>query len=167
MLITDNESGCMHFAPLTFFVLSMALRIDMFRSSKAARTFSYSPRCWEKYSGGVKNRKKQKMILWAKQARRSCGCFFQAASGWRLSRSASKGFDCRACQYHEYLVAAVLEDTTQQAVFSCADEQPTYRRVHLCPRCWKRGEQQWIINNQQSVRSTGDVTRRRIQHLPS
>lgn len=48
---TDIESECIHFLPLTFLVLSIALSMDMFRSSKAARTFSYSPRCWEKYSG--------------------------------------------------------------------------------------------------------------------
>lgn len=35
---------------LTFLVLSIAFNIETFKSSKAARTFSYSPRCWEKYS---------------------------------------------------------------------------------------------------------------------
>lgn len=35
---------------LTFFVLSIAFSIVMFKSSKTERTFSYSPRCCEKYS---------------------------------------------------------------------------------------------------------------------
>lgn len=35
---------------LTFLVLSIAFNIETFKSSKAARTFSYSPRCWEKYA---------------------------------------------------------------------------------------------------------------------
>lgn len=47
---------------LTFFVLSMAFSMDKFRSSKAARTFSYSQRCWEKYSSQrtAKKRKPKK-----------------------------------------------------------------------------------------------------------
>lgn len=35
---------------LTFFVLSIAFSMDILSSSRAARTFSYSPRCCEKYS---------------------------------------------------------------------------------------------------------------------
>lgn len=35
---------------LTFFVLSIAFSMVMFKSSKTDRTFSYSPKCWEKYS---------------------------------------------------------------------------------------------------------------------
>lgn len=35
---------------LTFFVLFIAFRMERFRSSSAASTFSYSPKCWEKYS---------------------------------------------------------------------------------------------------------------------
>lgn len=81
-----------YFAPPTFLVLSMAFRIDMLRSSKAARTFSYSPRCWEKYSG--RNIGRRRSWTWI----RGCGCFVEAASGWHLSHTACRGFDCRACK---------------------------------------------------------------------
>lgn len=79
------------FQRLTFLVLSIAFSMDKFRSSKAARTFSYSPRCWEKYSSQQKDRKTKRSILWVKQLRQGCGCSIEAALVWHLSHTASRG----------------------------------------------------------------------------
>lgn len=74
--IGDSKCHVIVFVAPTFFVLSMAFSMDMFRSSKAARTFSYSPRCWEKYSSQPrhpKKRKKRKIFCELKQSDRAVG----------------------------------------------------------------------------------------------
>lgn len=59
-MIPPKQDHKMDDTGLTFLVLSIAFRMDKFRSSKAARTFSYSPRCSEKYS--IKPGKKEAFL---------------------------------------------------------------------------------------------------------
>lgn len=91
--IGDSKCHVIVFVAPTFFVLSMAFSMDMFRSSKAARTFSYSPRCWEKYSSQPRHpkKKKEENILWVKAVGQGCGCFVEAALVWHLGHTASRG----------------------------------------------------------------------------
>lgn len=99
----------------TFLVLSMALRMDMFRSSRAPRTFSYSPRCWEKYSEGeAAGRRSVSVSRGAEEPGRHLG----------LTRARAS---CGSGQER---------DATQQQV-----KRPTYRRARRCPRCCKNGRE--------------------------
>lgn len=112
-----------------------------------------------------KKEEEEEAFLWAEQARQGRGCFVEAALVWHLSHTACRGLitehvttSCTApflrwenVKWHLSLWWSPLwevgqgPDITDRSCFVFflnAGERPTYRRVHQCPRCWKKKTKQ-------------------------